>query len=287
MTTAPVADAARLRPADVPRVVSILESDFGRLPDDGAWDPRHHYLLDALERGEHGRFVAWPLEQPHGLLYVGLTGTVVAAGRVDAAGPLSQECEASRWRILVGDEALVQALLQRSRRGWFRRARSRQQRFMTADPTTMPASSELAVPVRRAVHADLDAVTTFACKLHVEDRMGPPVTGAARLAVRSRMAESVSRGLTFVIDLGTGPVGKLDLSLRSRRRGAQIAGVYVAADHRGRGYARRAVGQVTRGLLDEGLPVVSLHVRSDNVSALRAYRRAGFVDRGPWALALR
>ena len=32
---------------------------------------------------------------------------------------------------------------------------------------------------------------------------------------------------------------------------------------------------------------VSLHVRSDNVAAIRAYERAGFVDEGAWILALR
>jgi ribosomal protein S18 acetylase RimI-like enzyme len=40
-------------------------------------------------------------------------------------------------------------------------------------------------------------------------------------------------------------------------------------------------------LLGQGLAGVTLHVRSDNGSAIAAYRRAGYVDRGAWLLAIR
>ena len=47
------------------------------------------------------------------------------------------------------------------------------------------------------------------------------------------------------------------------------------------------VQRLSAELLHGGLPVVSLHVRDDNEAAIRAYRGAGFAERGNWLLALR
>ncbi|MDP9406059.1 MAG: GNAT family N-acetyltransferase, partial [Actinomycetota bacterium] len=140
---------------------------------------------------------------------------------------------------------------------------------------------------RRATARDVDALTEHACRLHVEDRMGPPIARSNRPAVRARMSDSIVRGLTFVVERNGVAVAKLDLSLRSRRRGAQIAGVYVMPAYRGQGIAGGAVATLARELLAEGLPGVTLHVRADNAAAIAAYRRAGLTDRGPWTLALR
>ncbi len=117
--------------------------------------------------------------------------------------------------------------------------------------------------------------------------MGPPIPRASRAGVRSRMRDSILRGSTWVVERQGRPVAKIDLSISSRSRGAQIAGVYVDPEHRGGGIAASGVAAVSRALLDDGVPGVTLHVRSDNAPALRAYARAGMVDRGAWILALR
>ena len=44
---------------------------------------------------------------------------------------------------------------------------------------------------------------------------------------------------------------------------------------------------VVVGAYERGDRAVSLHVRSDNVPALTAYGRAGFLDREAWRLAVR
>jgi predicted GNAT family acetyltransferase len=90
-----------------------------------------------------------------------------------------------------------------------------------------------------------------------------------------------------VVERGGRVVAKVDVSLYSRRRGAQLAGVYVDAQHRGQGIASTAVATICDELLIDGVPGVSLHVRADNATAISAYRRAGMVDMGPWLLALR
>jgi hypothetical protein len=278
--------AVRLTRAGAARVMDALERDFGRLPE-GEWAHAHHYLLDALDRGEHGRFVVWPGNDPVAVLYCGSTGTLVPAGNAAAAAAFAEIAEQTGWRILIGDLPIAEAMLEQPSRALFRRRISaRQQRFMTATAASVE-SGEPPTGLRLAVGSDLEQLTDFACQLHIEDQMGPPISRSGRAAVRSRMLESIIQSATWVVERNGMPVAKIDLSLRSRRRGAQIAGVFVAPRWRNLGIAREAVRAVAHELLDDGLPVVSLHVRADNASAIAAYRRAGFQDQRPWLLALR
>ncbi|CAN5629788.1 hypothetical protein BH24ACT15_BH24ACT15_18770 [soil metagenome] len=287
MTTTPSRlTARRLRPGESGTVMRALESDFGRLAD-GVWDARHHYLLDALDRGQTDRFVVCGDDLPRAVAHLGTSGTVVPAGDPAAAEELAPFVERSRWRILIGDEDMARALLEVSRRGWWRRQPSvRVQRLMVLGPERLVDSAPVG-GFRRAGREDLDVLEDFACLLHVEDRMGPALTGSARQGVRHRMAESVSRGLTWVVQRDGRPVGKVDLSLYSTGRGAQIAGVYVDHDYRDQGVATGMITTLSRQLLDKGLPVITLHVREDNRAAQTAYERAGFSQQGRWVLALR
>lgn len=288
VTTTPARPkASRLRLAEVPEVITALEQDFGRLPQ-GLWDPRHHYLLDALDRQESQRFIVWGDDRPRSVVHIGLTGTVVPAGDPRGAAELAPFVDRSRWRIMIGDEAITAALLDLGggRSWWRRRPSVRVQRFMTVDHTTIPSIG----PVdgfRRGSYTDLGWLEEFACQLHVEDQMGPPLQGTARVSVRQRMAESVDRGMTWVVERSGQPVAKVDLSLHSVSRGAQVAGVFVHPSWRGRGIAGTMVNALSRELLSSGMPVVSLHVRDDNEPAIHAYRNAGYVQRGNWLLALR
>lgn len=287
MTTTPARlTAERMRHQDVARVTAALESDFGRLGE-GLWDPRHHYLLDALDRGEVDRFVVFGDDRPRAVVHLGMTGTVVPAGDPASVEAFAPFLERARWRILIGDEPIARALVEVAGRSWWRRRPvPRVQRLMTVDSTS-PVPRRSIAGFRRSTRADLEVLEDFACRLHVEDRMGPPLTGGARQAVRHRMAESIDRGMTWVVERRGRPIAKVDLSLHSMRRGAQIAGVYVQDAERGTGVASGMIATLSRHLLDKGLPVVSLHVRDDNAPALAAYRRAGFAERGNWILALR
>jgi len=295
VTATPPREAVqRLGRDQVAHVAALLERDFGPPgpPLPGGVAPgtiANQYLLDALDRGEHDRFVVWPGHDPIGVLYFGATGTLVPAGDPVAAPALAEAAERIGWRVLVGDAPIGWALLAASNRGVFRRrANAREQRFMVAE---QGAVADLQRPApegfRLAREEDVEVLVDFACRLHVEDRMGPPIARSARSAVRSRVRETIARRDTFVVERGGVAVGKADLSLRSRRRGGQIAGVYVDAAARGQGVAAGLIGELVRMLLRDGLPGVSLHVRSDNVPAIVAYRRAGMTDRGPWVLALR
>jgi predicted GNAT family acetyltransferase len=278
--------AVRLARADVAHVMRLLERDFGRVPE-GQWAYTNHYLLDALDRGEHSRFVVWPSHDPVAVLYCGSTGTLMPAGDAAAAAAFAEASEQTGWRILLGDLPITEAMLKQPSKALFwRRVSARQQRFMTATRASVPPGRP-PVGFRLAAPSDVERLTDFACLLHVEDRMGPPISRSGRVAVRSRMVESIAQRATWVVGRGDVVVAKIDLSLCSRRRGVQLAGVFVDAEWRNRGIGTAAVRALARELLDDGFPVVSLHVRADNAPAIAAYRLAGFHDECPWLLALR
>ncbi len=294
----------RLGRDDASRVAELLESGWGTGPAPrpgsgglpsrlGASLPSQH-LLDALDRGEHDRFLVWPAHDPVALLYSGRTGTLVPAGDPAAAGALSDAAERLGWRVMVGDAPLGWALLEQRAAGpgglFRRRVSAREQRFLAVEAADLDAGwlrEPPAAGFRLARTDDLAELVDFACRLHVEDRMGPPIARSARSSVRARMVESVGRDATWVVERGGVAVGKADLSLRSSRRGAQISGVYVDARWRGRGVAAGLVSGMVRLLIADGIPAVTLHVRADNAPAMAAYARAGMTDRGRWILALR
>lgn len=293
----------RLSRGDASRVAELLESGWGTgiPPRSGAGlAPRlgaslpSQYLLDALDRGEHERFLVWPGGDPMALLYSGRTGTLVPAGDPAAAGALSDAAERLGWRVMVGDAPLGWALLEQRAAGpgglFRRRVNAREQRFLAVEAADLDAGWLQEPPIegfRLARTDDLAELVDFACRLHVEDRMGPPIARSARSSVRSRMLESVGRDATWVVERHGVAVGKADLSLRSHLRGAQIAGVYVDARWRGQGVAAGLVSGMIRLLVTDGVPAVTLHVRADNAPAIAAYARAGLTDRGRWILALR
>lgn len=285
MTGAPLRDRVRVVDgAAAPQVRAFLE-DPG--PGGGAMDGvlRHQQLLDALERQDYRRLLMWPDDDPVAVAHLSSAGTLTVAGAVEAGTDLGAYLGSSGWRVMLGDAALANRILEATPKGLRRwRTRVREQRFMaTQDPAPLPEPERL----RIAVEADLDAVTELACRLHVEDQMGPPLARSARLGVAERMRSSIARGATWVVEHEGRVVAKFDVSLRTERHGAQIAGVYVTEEWRGQGIAGAGVAAVARHLLGEGLPGVTLHVRADNLAGRRAYERAGFADRGAWTLALR
>lgn len=279
--------AAQLSRGGVARLVELLEDDFGRAADAGDGAVAHQFLLDALDRGEHRAMTVWPAAgDPAGVCYVGSGGLLVPGGLPTAAGPLAAAVRTSGWRVLVGDLTIGTAVVDAAGAGIFRRRPyAREQRLMVAD--RRPDVPTEPTGLRRAVIGDLDLLTEFAAGLHVEDQMGPPLSRSGRSSVQQRVAGSIRRGSSWVVELDGAVVAKVDVSIESRRRGAQLAGVFVDRRWRGRGLARRAIAELTRRLLDAGLPSVTLHVRADNTPAIHAYEAAGYAQRRRWLLALR
>lgn len=285
MTSAPPEHAERLDDARVARLQSKLEQGFAGSEYDAWCVLRHQQLLDALDRRRHHRFAIWPPDDPVGVGYVASNGTLVVAGARAAGDPLARFTDGSGWRVLVGDFEPAEEIVRHASKGLLRRGpRAREQRLMA---TRQPVQLEPPRGWAEGRLEHLDDVAELACRLHVEDQMGPPLSRAGRSAVKSRMRESLQSGRTWVVVRSGRAVAKVDVPLLSRRRGAQIAGVYVRKDHRGQGLATGLVALVTRRLFEQEVLGVTLHVRSDNAAAIRSYERAGLVDCGAWMLALK
>jgi hypothetical protein len=279
--------AVRLPRDGVARLAHRLEHDFGRVDTPAEGVVAHQFLLDALDRGEHRAMTVWPtVEEPGGVCYVGAGGLIVPGGIPASARPLAAAVRSSGWRVLVGDLEIGRAVVDDAGTGLFRRRPyAREQLLMVAD--RRPHSAPDGGGLRRAASSDVDVLTEFACGLHVEDQMGPPLSRGGRSSVRQRVASGIRRGTSWVVVADGCVVAKIDVSIESRRRGAQLAGVYVDEAWRGRGVARRGIAALTTRLLDAGMPFVTLHVRADNTPAIHAYEAAGFAPRRRWLLALR
>jgi ribosomal protein S18 acetylase RimI-like enzyme len=193
-----------------------------------------------------------------------------------------------RWRLLVGDRAAGDALLERM--GGLEQLVVHDQRFMTVDHDRVPTAAELPDPgLRRAQTADLDGLAELAVRLHVDDRFGPHPGRAGLRGYRQRLAATVQQGQVYCLGPVGAPIMKIERSVSSRRWGVQLAGIVVDPTSRSHGLGRAAVAAAIRAALLEGPRTrpVSLHVRADNVGAIRAYEAAGFVDREAWRLAVR
>jgi uncharacterized protein len=90
-----------------------------------------------------------------------------------------------------------------------------------------------------------------------------------------RMADDEQPRVVFKAELGAVAGGV-----------AQVQGVWVAPDLRGRGLSERGMSAVVEMALADVAPVVSLYVNSYNVRALAAYRRVGFRQVGSYATVL-
>ena len=254
-------------------------------PDEVSGPLRHMFALSVLE------------STGPGALRIATAGAtwaiaVVFPGRlvVPAGDPLLLERlgEPTRgWRLLVGDRRSGDALLATSD---LTDTVVHDQEYLVVDPDRVPDEATLPpVGARRATRADLPALARLAVQRHVEDRYGPDPGWRGRRGYERRIGESVDRGLVWCVGPLGAPVAKLERSVSSRRWGVQLSGIVIDPAHRDQGLGRRLVAGAVRDALGGpgGRVPVTLHVRSDNDQALRAYAAAGFVRAEPWRVAVR
>lgn len=270
-----------ISPGEVETVVARLAS----YPDEAGGAVRHMFPLSVLESAGPGALrvvtqgASW-------------AAAVVFPGRlvVPTGDPLLLERagEPTRgWRLLVGDRRAGDALLGHAD---LRNTTVHDQEYLVVDPALVPTAEELpGAEMRRATRDDLPALAHLAVQLHVEDRYGPDPGWRGRRGYERRIGESVDRGLVWCVGPPGAPVAKLERSVSSRRWGVQLSGIVVDPEHRGEGLGRRFVAGAVREALAQPGPrrPVTLHVRSDNDPALRAYAAAGFVPSEPWRVAVR
>lgn len=147
------------------------------------------------------------------------------------------------------------------------------------------ASSD-SVMLRARTEADLDVLFQLSADLSTWEERGPsspaPLTRAAFDARRAQAdADSSSKNVRFVIDVGGSAIGSVSLfEFDDLARHAEV-GIVVAAEARGKGIGTAAISQIVEfAFVRCNLRRLHLQAIASNAAAIRAYERAGFVIEG-------
>jgi len=152
------------------------------------------------------------------------------------------------------------------------------------DPTVAPEQD-----VRLSTLDDIDLVLPACVRMFTEEVGYSPVAhsgSAYALRVRTLVAEGRSYVHLGGRDDGT-PVVLFKAELGAVAGSvAQVQGVWVDPEHRGRGLSVAGMAAVVAATRRHVAPVVSLYVNAYNAPALAAYRRVGFEQVGTFATIL-
>jgi hypothetical protein len=139
--------------------------------------------------------------------------------------------------------------------------------------------------VRYSTLADLDELVPACVAMFTEEVGVSPNSGGGASAYRNRVAELVSSRRSFVRYLGDELVFKAEVGTVGSEV-AQIQGVWVKPEYRGKGISVPAMATVVKYVLADIAPVVSLYVNNYNAPALATYRNVGFEQVDTFATVL-
>lgn len=151
---------------------------------------------------------------------------------------------------------------------------------LASDPVLAPDPD-----VRRATVADLDLLVPACIAMFTAEVGVSPVAGGMATAYRSRIAEIVREGRSFVRIEGDVVVFKAEVGAVAGDV-CQVQGVWVDPGHRGRGHSEAGMAAVAVGARADIASTVSLYVNDFNTAARKAYRAVGFHEQGAFATVL-
>ena len=139
--------------------------------------------------------------------------------------------------------------------------------------------------VRRSVRTDMDELYPACVAMYTEEVGISPEWGGGAELYRARVAQLVSRGWSFArYDRGK-LIFKAEVACATPYA-AQIQGVYVPPNYRGRGIATAGMAAVVDIVRREIAPVVSLYVNDWNESARAVYEKVGFRETARFATVM-
>ncbi|MBO4206293.1 GNAT family N-acetyltransferase [Micromonospora echinofusca] len=139
--------------------------------------------------------------------------------------------------------------------------------------------------VRRVRVDEIDQLFPAAVAMYTEEVGVSPLAEDGGRSYRRRVTELVRAGRAYARFVDGQVVFKAELAVVTRRT-AQIQGVWVDPQWRGRGIATGAMAAVVRDALAHVAPTVSLYVNDFNLPARRVYQRCGFRPVGTLATIL-
>jgi predicted GNAT family acetyltransferase len=147
------------------------------------------------------------------------------------------------------------------------------------------SSVEIDHDVRYSNLSDLEDLVPACIAMFTEEvGISPTINGGGN-AYRNRVSELVSSRRSFVKYLGSELVFKAEIGTVGAGV-AQIQGVWVNPEYRGKGISVSAMAAVVKLVLADVAPVVSLYVNDYNEVALRTYRSVGFEQVDTFATVL-
>ena len=194
-----------------------------------------------------------------------------------------------RWRgrcaSILGPRDLVASLWSALEPSWSpARAIRSEQPLMgtTTPPSTLGIQPD--PRVRLARRDEVDLVLPAAAHMFTREIGYPPYTGSSR-GYRSALLALIEHGHTYVIVEDDRVIFKADVG--SVALGcAQVQGVWLAPDLRGRGLAVPAMAAVVELVMHDLAPWVTLYVNDFNTAALATYHRIGMGDIGVFSTVL-
>ena len=139
--------------------------------------------------------------------------------------------------------------------------------------------------VRRTTMADADVLYPACVAMYTEEVGVSPEVGGGGDLYRTRVHQLISRGWSFArVDDGQ-VVFKAEVASLSPHA-AQVQGVWVHPDHRGRGLGAAGMAAVVEQILRDLAPVVSLYVNDYNLAARRVYEQVGFRQTATFATVM-
>lgn len=147
------------------------------------------------------------------------------------------------------------------------------------------SSVEIDHDVRYSNLSDLENLVPACIAMFTEEvGISPTINGGGN-AYRNRISELVSSRRSFVKYLGSDLVFKAEIGTVGAGV-AQIQGVWVKPEYRGKGISVSAMAAVVKLVLADVAPVVSLYVNDYNEVALKTYRSVGFEQVDTFATVL-
>lgn len=195
-----------------------------------------------------------------------------------AAGAYPRTCSS-----LVGESEAVLGMWARLADIWgpARDVRPVQPLLVTWSPPPVPAD-----PTVRLVRAgEIDTLFPAAVAMYTEEVGVSPLIGDGGRDYRERVADLVRSRRAYAKFVAGKVAFKAELAVVTPHT-AQVQGVWVAPEWRGRGLGTTAMAAVVRDALRRVAPSVSLYVNDYNAPARRVYERCGFRRTGTFATVL-
>lgn len=229
-------------------------------------------------------------QRPEGLLWHGVNLSPLSATRQAIAELGRQQASRSRrCSSVVGDRRAVEQLWEHLAPLWESEVREHRwsQPLLQAEepPTGVGASSTAGARavgpgagrarLRPALPGEEEAVFPAAVAMFREEVGVDPLAGDGGRSYRARVGELIRRRRTYVVIENGEVLFKADVGALFGPV-AQIHGVWVRPDLRGRGLGRAGMTELVRQVRRDHAPQVSLYVNDFNAPARRAYAAAGF-----------